>query len=312
MAEAAEIVGQLAEKLVELGGNRIPPPVVFTGPKGQININAFFVSFERYCLAKYQKDNLSWLQVLPTFLEGEARAIVQAFGYEAEYAVVKQRLVEEFSRQRTLGSNTISEFFAATRRSDESLTCYSIRLQTLAARVASAEEGSRVEMVKSKLCSSLPDSIMQQVNVQLGHLGDVSLSQVVRLACVLESQLLKARDRAAVVGMSVEKPQVWEKRGGAGPRTVVCGFCEKVGHDEANCYLKKNACYRCGEAGHFARECPSGGKKNAKRDGCEFCGKGPHSLAACDLFLRRCMACSWCGELSHPSHECPKKAGSGN
>ena len=50
----------------------------------------------------------------------------------------------------------------------------------MAARVASAEEGSRVEMVKSKLCSALPESIMQQMNVQLGHLSAISLRQVVR------------------------------------------------------------------------------------------------------------------------------------
>ena len=309
---ATDVVSQLAEKLVELGGNRVPPPVVFVGGKGPVSITAFFFAFERYCLAKYQKDEVSWLQVLPSFLEGEARSIVQAFGCEVAYAAVKLRLIDEFTRRRTLGSNAVSDFFSAARRTQESLTCYSIRLQTLAARVSSVEDGSRDDMVKSKLCAALPESIMQQVNVQLGHLSDISLEQVVRLAGVLESQLTRAANRAGAAGVETPRTDEPPRRNGAGARAPVCGSCGRVGHEESACLRGRNGCFTCGEVGHFARECSKTPRRRAPVTGCDFCGKGPHSLASCEMFMRRCMACNWCGGMDHPSCECKQKPKSGN
>ena len=312
MSETTEVISQLAEKLVELGGSRIPPPMVFAGSKSSVSITAFFFAFERYCLAQYKKDEVSWLQVLPSFLEGEARSIVQAFGYGVEYSVVKQRLTEEFTRRHTLGSNAVSDFFSATRRDQESLTCYSIRLQTLAGRVSSVEDGSRDEMVKSKLCSALPEGIMQQVNTQLGHLSDVSLEQVIRLAVLLENQLTKTVNRAGAAG--VETPRAADPAGrtGMNGRVPVCKGCGRTGHEEAACRRGRNVCYACGEPGHFSRECPKNRRRNAPVTGCDFCGKGPHSLAACEMFVQRCLSCSWCGEVDHASYECRRKPKSGN
>ena len=74
-------------------------------------------------------------------------------------------------------------------------------------------------MVKSKFLSSLPGSLLGQINVQLGHLTDVSLEQMVRLASVLEtqSQLGNMRERVGVAegpmqGSGFEPPPVGNKR----------------------------------------------------------------------------------------------------
>ena len=125
------------------------------------------MTFKRYCLAIYKKDLVSWLQLLPSFLEWEARAIAQAFGYKIEYCVVKQKLIEEFSQRKSLGNNVFSDFFSASSHKRECLMCFSTRLGTLAQKVTSAAVGSRDAMVKSKFLSSLPLGLLNQVNIQL-------------------------------------------------------------------------------------------------------------------------------------------------
>ena len=185
MAELEEFnagIGCLVEAMSVLGTSKVPLPAIFTGIDGPIDIASFFVAFERYCLVNYKKDLLSWVQVLPSFLEGEAREIAQAFGCGAKYALVKQKLVEEFSYGRTLGRTLVAKFLSAERRAGETLRVYSIRLGELARGAFGAEIGSRDDMIKSKVLASLPSKMVQQINVQLGHLSESSLEQVVRLA----------------------------------------------------------------------------------------------------------------------------------
>ena len=70
----------------------IPPPNIFSSSHG--SIDDFLVLFERYCVSIYGEDRLSWLQVLPSYLEGEARNIVLAFGLDRniDYAMVNNPL----------------------------------------------------------------------------------------------------------------------------------------------------------------------------------------------------------------------------
>ena len=97
--------------------------------------------------------------------------------------------------------------------------------------------------------------------------------------------------------------------------TLQCDYSEMVGHQEDNCYAKENACLKCGKPGHYARECGNERKRESRMQTvtrCEFCGKGPHPLGSCELFMRWFMACGWCGNVTHPSYECPKKPGQGD
>ena len=45
------------------------------------------------------------------FFLGVGSAIAQVFGYEIEYHVVKQKLIEEFSQQKSLGITFFQIFF---------------------------------------------------------------------------------------------------------------------------------------------------------------------------------------------------------
>lgn len=130
-----DVVHNLAEAIRDM---RFDRPSAIAGMGGSIGINSFFVTLEKYCITVCKKKTQSWLQVLPSFLEGEARSIVHTFRTNTKYHKVKQRLIDEFTNRSTLPGIEFFYFFSATRHLGESWTCFSIRLETLARNVAQA------------------------------------------------------------------------------------------------------------------------------------------------------------------------------
>ena len=110
---------------------RVPPPEVFSSDRYG-TIENFVCIFERYCLSVYGDRQLSWLQVLPSFLSGEPKQIVLAFGLDANisYKTVIDRLVWELT-PTGLQDQFYKSFCDATKSCSESYACYAIHLEVL-------------------------------------------------------------------------------------------------------------------------------------------------------------------------------------
>ena len=180
-----EAFNSLNTNLARLGQNRVPPPQIYNG---STNVGVFFTQFEAYCQSIYGNEHKSWLQILPTFTDGEPRGIVQSFGMGSHitYAMVKERLKAECER-RTLGKNVITDFYAASRRQKESLLCYSIRLQSLVGRLTDVPDDHKKLMVRTKFVSCLKPATVTQISIRYGD-EDVEFEEVVRLAQLLENE----------------------------------------------------------------------------------------------------------------------------
>lgn len=302
----AAALGLLSDTLRDMRTDRIPPPNKFD-KKGGSSIKDFFTEFERYCLTIYKGDHISWLQVLPSFLEGEAKSMVLAFGSSGTvtYQIVKDRLIKEFVDNKTLGKNPIATFFSTTRIPGESLTCFSIRLEAVASKIPDCQGENKATMVKSKFISALPNAILNQLNVQLGYQDSVDLEQIVRLATIIESQtVIPKTPVSAVVDVVAGEPL---------ERTPIrCYGCGELGHIKSKC-PQGLTCYKCREKGHIARNCKTAiaGTTQDRRE-CEYCGEGTHPLMRCQVFQQRFMSCVWCGNVDHASYLCPEKPRSGN
>ena len=85
-------LSDLEAALKEFRTPRIPPPTEFTGIG---RVECFFEHFERYARCLYKQDTDSYLKILPQFLCGEAREVVNSFGFgsEASYETVKERVI---------------------------------------------------------------------------------------------------------------------------------------------------------------------------------------------------------------------------
>ena len=76
----AAALNTLNVNLARLGANRVPPPAIYNGGT---SVTTFFAQFERYCSSIYgDDDKQAWLQILPSYTEGEVRSMVQSFGMD--------------------------------------------------------------------------------------------------------------------------------------------------------------------------------------------------------------------------------------
>ena len=259
--------------LTRLATCRVPPPLIFNGSSC---VEIFFKQFEAHCIAIYGENYDAWLQVLPSFTDGEPRNIVQSFGMgnTVTYTLVKERLLTECKR-RTFGTNAITDFYGAIRRAGETLVCYSIRLQSLADMITDAPAAHKDLMVKTKFVNGLKPSTVTQISIRYGSV-DVEFEEIVRLAQLLE-------DRPCVAPSSDQIPPATSVTPVSAIGTVasvVAGTSQTTPVSTAR-GTTPSTCIRRGNVGHVRR---TGSTINSR---CFECGRRGHSRRNCEQSLNR-------------------------
>ena len=339
-------MAQLAEAIGRMNARQLPAPLPF---KGVGNINDFFEHFERHAESLYGTDPISYLQRLPQFLEGEPRDIAVAFGSGTgvTYEVVKARLIQEFTATRTLGNNQYSDFFSASRRPNESLVCFSIRLSALAGKIPNSTAQSRDVMVKSKFLGGLSKAISSQVDIHMSNQDNPTLEQIVKLASILEGKGVApvtpadVKPKVAGGGGSLQANAIGNQPIGNPAFKPKCFACKSEEHFIKDCPVAKNAkCYNCNNFGHISKHCTqprkprnNGGASRTASGGnrqeigsfspprpaqsrpakprCGFCNIDGHIMRDCRQFKAALVVCVWCGG-GHASHTCEEKPNQGN
>ena len=164
-----------------------PIPAIFNGNSDAHNVDFFFNQFEAYATSLYGNDTSVYLQILPNFLEGEPREIALAYGPSAEYGTVKQRIISEQNRRKSLGTNALTEFLAMQRRPGESLVVLSIRLETAVNRITHLDQNGKKVILHSKLMSLLHPEVAKRMNVHFCDKADVAMSDIINLGLQLEN-----------------------------------------------------------------------------------------------------------------------------
>ena len=214
----------------------VPPPMIFNG-NNYHSIEDFFYFFERFCSVKYGDDQVSWLQVLPDFLCGEIKCIVDSFGRSKEvaYQTVKLRLIKE-GNIRDFNEDCYSRFLKTERKEGESLRCFSIRLESLAGGIPNMSSSTTEALIRVRLLKTLSADLVDKLNVQLGHLDGVSNETLVIVASILESQLGNSTSPKMVACNNVSLPVFIKPKA----RRIKCFRCGMLGHIRRNCVVVLN------------------------------------------------------------------------
>ena len=141
MVDMTSVVKAITQGFSSLKQPKVPAPPLFNGQQESVHIEIFFAHFEKYCTHLSKEDlHKAWVQVLPDYLIGEPKSLALAFGLEANYNTLKQKLVNKYRRASRLDDGELQNIFHATRKPGESYKIFAIRLQVLAIQWRDATE----------------------------------------------------------------------------------------------------------------------------------------------------------------------------
>ena len=80
MADMTEVVEAITLEFISRKQPKVPAPPMFKGQQEGACIDSFFTKFEKFCKSLYREDQDTWVQVLPEYLEGDAKSLALAFG----------------------------------------------------------------------------------------------------------------------------------------------------------------------------------------------------------------------------------------
>ena len=264
---------------------KVPPPEVFRGTNYH-TVEDFFQFFEHFALSVYGDHKLSWLQILPAYLEGEPKNIVKSFGIGSslDYTAVKETVIE-VCNFRALDRNYLVDFMELEREACESPVCFSIRLRMASKLIPGFNSSSRKQLVVSKFLASVSDKVREQLNTQLGHReeGSVGLAVILKLTTILEKKY--ASNSGDCVNTSQIPPPINcyvppVFSNGTTPAVASCRIAKSTGGNKK--------CWKCGVKGHFKSQCWKVGTSFTKPN--------------CRIKMKRCFICK-CKD--HLVNSCP-------
>ena len=200
-----------------------------------------------------------------TRISGEPRTAIIHRNFN-NWEELKEFLKNSYTEKRTLDYHA-SQLFKAKQGKEERITDWIQRIQTLGSQfresaLLNCSEGAREGILDladrlrnicfvQGLTSDRIQTIVRSRNFQ-------NFDEIAETALVEESAIASRQERYKVDGSNVHK----------------CSFCGKAGHSSNKCYSREkrearvnpvvtnpsdntsnSICFRCGEKGHFARNC---------------------------------------------------------
>ena len=296
MEDNAAALRLVAEAIAGARQLTVPPPPVYERSDGSYKIEDFFTLYEKYAESIYGPKSQSWVLVLQNFLSGEPREALNALGTTAnDYDTVKRMIIGCCRASQGTQRSPQENFLQASRRPNESLQVFALRLEGLATAAFGAGEGVNA-VVMPKLMLSLSPGVRRAVEAHLLTMPNPTLEAALPLAVALSAsfadsaaQLDTVRTIGACASPTLPPARAATERAPPfGQRQLRCYSCGNIGHYAVQCPATKPQHGRGGPTGR-GRGMYRGrgrGRGNPNANVCSFCGMFGHFMKDCSDFQR--------------------------
>ena len=337
LLKVAELLGQLTTKITE---QPVLEPVRFTLGSGR-PLDDFLSEFEVYAARSVGSDKKLWVSRLSKYLDEPLLSFFNHLvPYSQDYDYIKSALQDSFGAEELCSpADLLDEFNSSEYNSMEGIRGFVSRLSALAQKVyAGVDQATREELVKRRCVTALPPSISSPLKFWLLSNPKASLQEFMRVGSGLEKSVVTPEAAALSSSAEVVPPVPARRRRdlpSAGEQAAAlvssqsppvrsgqpdrkeCQFCHKPGHDISACYLRNQACFRCGNQGHFVGQCtvtsPSPRTQFMRSpqgpSSSRFTSSAPLPTAPRSAPVTGAnalpAACAFCGEPGHAMIRCP-------